>query len=277
MLRGAESDGDAEYVSDLAKRLGITATLDRRDVKGYQKEHRLSLEEAARQVRYQFFADVSDQVGASTIAVGHTSDDQAETILMRLLRGTGTLGLQGMQPSTDWDLIGSKTRLKIIRPLLEASRKEVAEYCQRHALSPREDSSNLSPSHLRNRIRHELMPLLRSYNPKVDEALIRTAETLTTELDFLQQQVSLLWDKAVSEEGETLILETEELKSLHPALQRYLLREVVRRILGNLEDIEWKHIEQMRKALDLPKGKRVDLPRGLALYVEKGKCRVTAV
>jgi len=275
MLRGAESEADVEYVSELARQLGVAATLERRDVKNYQVERRLSLEEAARQVRYQFLAEVAGKVGAKRVAVGHTADDQAETILMRLLRGTGTLGLQGMQPLTEWDSLGGDTGLEIIRPLLEISRKEVEAYCQQHALAPREDSSNLSPSYLRNRIRNELMPLLRSYNPKIDEALLRTADTLASELAFIEQQVSQLWDKVVSQEGKALVLEAKELKSLHPAVQRHLLRQVLRRLLGSLEDIEWKHIEKMRDALVLPKGKRVVLPRGLTFYVENGRYRVT--
>lgn len=276
MLRGAESEADAQYVSHLARRLGVAATLERRDVKRHQAEHRLSLEEAGRQVRYQFFARVAAKVGTQRIAVGHTSDDQAETVLMRLLRGAGNLGLQGMQPLTEWDSLGDSTGLKIVRPLLEVSRKEVEDYCRQHALTPREDSSNLSPSHLRNRVRNELMPLLRNYNPRIDEALVRTADTLAAELAFFQQQVSQAWERVVSEEAGDLVLEAQELKSLHPALQRHLLREVVRRLLDSLEDIEWKHIEKMRDALVLPKGKRVVLPRGLTFHVENGRYRVTA-
>jgi len=274
MLRGTESEADAQYVSELAHGLGLAITVERRDVKSYQEEHRLSLEEGARQVRYQFLADLAGRVGASKIAVGHTSDDQAETILMRLVRGAGNLGLQGMQPLTEWDSLGGNTGLKIVRPLLGVSRKDVDAYCQKHALAPRQDSSNLSPSHLRNRVRSELIPLLRSYNPKMDEALLRTADTLAAELAFFQQQVSQVWDSVVSQEGEALVLQAKELKSLHPALQRHLLREVLRRLLGNLDDVEWKHIESMRHALTLPRGKRVVLLRGLTLYVERNRCRV---
>jgi tRNA(Ile)-lysidine synthase len=274
MLRGAESEADAQYVSELARHLGLAVTLERRDVKSYHERHHLSLEEAARQVRYQFFADVAGKVGASKIAVGHTSDDQAETILMRLVRGAGNLGLQGMQPLTEWDTLGGNTGLKIIRPLLGVSRKDVEAYCRKHALAPRQDSSNLSRSYLRNRIRSELMPLLRSYNPKIDEALLRTADTLAAESAFFEQQVSQVWDKVVNQEGEALVLQAKELKSLHPALQRHLLREVLRRLLGSLDDVEWQHIEKMRYALALPRGKRVVLLRGLTLYVERGRYRV---
>ncbi|RLC92882.1 MAG: tRNA lysidine(34) synthetase TilS [Chloroflexi bacterium] len=275
MLRGAESEADAEYVSALARQLGVNVTSGERDVRGYRMEHRLSLEEAARDVRYQFFAEVARQVGARKVAVGHTMDDQVETILMRLLRGAGTLGLQGMQPRATWAARGGEGHFEIVRPLLEVTRQEVYAYCQEHGLSPREDSSNLSPSYLRNRIRHELLPLLRSYNPKIDEALVRTADTLATELSYLDSQVSQVWQRVVAEEDQALILDGSEIKTLHPALQRHLLRQVVSRLLGSLEDIEWKHIEKMRKALALPSGKRVVLPRGLTLYAEKGCCRAS--
>ncbi len=275
MLRGAESEADAEYVSALARQLGVNVTSGERDVRGYRMEHRLSLEEAARDVRYQFFAEVARQVGARKVAVGHTMDDQVETILMRLLRGAGTLGLQGMQPRATWAARGGEGHFEIVRPLLEVTRQEVYAYCQEHGLSPREDSSNLSPSYLRNRIRHELLPLLRSYNPKIDEALVRTADTLATELSYLDSQVSQVWERVVAEEDQALILDGSEIKTLHPALQRHLLRQVVSRLLGSLEDIEWKHIEKMRKALALPSGKRVVLPRGLTLYGEEGCCRAS--
>lgn len=274
LLRGIESEADAEYVSTLARHLGVDATLEQREVKIYRAEHRLSLEEAAREVRYQFFTEVARSVGADRIALGHTAGDQAETILMRLVRGAGIYGLQGMQPLTRWESLVN-TRLIVIRPLLEVGREEVEAYCQQHALAPRRDSSNLSSSYLRNRIRHELIPLLQSYNPRVSEALLRTAGSLAVDFSFFEQHVSQIWDKLVSEEGEALILNTKEITSLHPALQRYLLREVTRRLLGSLKDIEWKHIEKMRLALSLPVGKKVTLPRGLTFYIERGTCRIT--
>jgi len=275
-LRGAEADGDAEYVSGLARALGVTASLGLRDVRSYRTEHRLSLEEAARQVRYEFLAETAVSVGAKTVALGHTADDQAETVLMRLVRGAGALGLQGMQPLTEWGSIGGVTGLRVIRPLLEASRPEVEAYCQQHNLAPREDSSNLLPSFMRNRIRHELIPLLQSYNPKINQALLRTADSLGVELDFLEHQVSQVWDSVVVEEGKDFVLRAEAIKSLHPAVQRHLLRRVLRRLLGDLDDIEWKHVEQMRNALVLRRGKRVVLPRGLTLHVEDGAFRVAS-
>jgi tRNA(Ile)-lysidine synthase len=276
LLRGAESGGDARYVSRLSKRLGVPATIESRDVKGYQAAHRLSLEDAARQVRYRFFAEVVESVGAGRVAVGHTADDQAETILMHLVRGAGPTGLLGMRPLSVWTSPGL-AGLTVIRPLLGVSREETRAYCRQRRLVPREDSTNLSLSPFRNRIRQELMPLLQAYNPRIGEALIRTSGTLATELSFLEECVSEIWPKVAGEENGAVVLDRASVVSLHPAVQRNLLRRMTREVLGDLEDIEWKHIEQMREGLTLRKGKRVILPRRLVLSVEGRKIRVSAV
>ena len=275
MLRGAESDGDARYVSRLAKKLGVAATIENREVKAYQSAHRVSLEDAARQVRYRFFAEVAEEVGASRVAVGHTADDQAETILMHLVRGAGPTGLLGMRPLTIWTSPGL-AGLTVIRPLLAVSREETRAYCREHRLRPREDSSNLSMSPFRNRIRQELLPLLRGYNPRIGEALIRNSDTLAADLSFLEECVSEAWPKVASEENGAIVLDRKSVVSLHPAVQRHLLRRVTREVLGDLEDIEWKHIEKMRHGLTLRKGKRVILPRKLTLSVEGRRIRISA-
>jgi tRNA(Ile)-lysidine synthase len=276
MLRGAESDGDARYVSRLAKRLGVPVTIESRDVRAYQSGHRLSLEDAARQVRYRFFARLAGKAGASRVAVGHTSDDQAETILMHLVRGAGPTGLLGMRPLSLWTSPGL-AGLTVIRPLLAVSREETHSYCRQRRLSPRADSSNLSLSPFRNRVRQELLPLLRGYNPRIGDALIRTSDTLAAEKAFLEEYVSGMWAEVASEEDGTIVLNRDAVVALHPAVQRHLLRRVTREVLGDLEDIEWKHIEQMRDGLMLRKGKRVILPRKLTLTVEGRKIRLSAV
>ncbi|MFC1980306.1 tRNA lysidine(34) synthetase TilS, partial [Chloroflexota bacterium] len=150
-LRSAESDADAQYVSDLARRLDIPATIEGRDVKGYKARAHVSLEEAAREVRYTFLTQVAKSIGADRAAVGHTTDDHIETILMHLIRGSGTRGLRGLQPYTEWK--SEKESLRVIRPLLKVTREETSDYCHRHKLEPRMDTSNLSLSSLRNRIR----------------------------------------------------------------------------------------------------------------------------
>jgi tRNA(Ile)-lysidine synthase len=260
-LRGTESEADADYVSDLGRQWGIPVTTERRDVKGYQKQQRLSLEEAAREVRYNFLTEVAGTIGAKRVAVGHTRDDHIETILLHLIRGAGTRGLRGLQPYTKWK---SKTgSLIVIRPLLEISHQETEDYCHYHQLVPRLDASNLSLSPLRNRVRHQLLPLLQSYNPRIAEALLRTASIASDDIDFVDRETSRLEDRIAQQEGKTVILDRKRFDRLPSTLKRYLLRAAVEKLLGSAKDIEMRHIEEMIAALTKPAGKRLSLPGGL--------------
>jgi len=181
-LRGVEAEADADYVSGLARSMGIACTVEQQDAAAYKQEAKCSVEEAARELRYRFFASVAGRVGASRIAVGHTRDDNVETILMHIVRGTGIDGLCGLAPCCPLPdvrqcLPGEAVQgdLRVVRPLLEVSRREAVDYCEGHRLGPRIDSSNLSPEFLRNRLRLNLLPLLRQYNPAIDQALLRLA------------------------------------------------------------------------------------------------------
>lgn len=268
-LRGAESEADAQYVLDLARKLDIPATVEQRNVKAYQAQHRLSLEEAAREVRYTFLAQVAESIGTDRVAVGHTADDHIETILMHLIRGAGTRGLRGLQPSSLW--ASPSRKLTIIRPLLPISRKETNAYCHQHQLMPRIDTSNLSLSPLRNRIRQQLLPLLQSYNPRVTEALLRTAHIVTDDLALLDKEVARYWNKIAQEQESTLTLDKKRFLELHPALKRHLLRTCIEKLLGNLKDIETRHIEEVMAALNKPAGKIISLPEGLIFSIEYDK------
>ena len=273
-LRGAESEADAQYVSALARKLGIPATIERREVKGYQVKHHLSLEEAAREVRYSFLAEVARSIGTKLVAVGHTRDDHIETIMLHLIRGTGTRGLKGLQPVSEWK--SKKGSVIIIRPLLGVSRQQTEEYCRQHRLTPRLDASNISLSPLRNRIRHQLLPLLKGYNPGIAQALLRTGQIASDDIAFLDKQIDQLWDEVAQEKKKTIILAKKGLDQLPPALKRYLLRAAVERLLGSAKDIEMRHIEQMLLALDKPAGKRLSLPGGLTLAIEYDRYLLTS-
>jgi tRNA(Ile)-lysidine synthase len=265
-LRGAESEADAHYVANLADRLDIPATVEQRDVKAYQARQRISLEEAAREVRYTFLAQVAKSIGANRAAVGHTTDDHIETILMHLIRGTGIRGLQGLQSLHRWQSPGNN--LIIIRPLLPVGRLETVTYCQNHQLLPRIDTSNLSLSPLRNRIRHRLIPLLETYNPRVAEALVRTARIAGDDLAFFNQEIDRVWGKIVQKQGNTITLDKVGFLELPSTLKRYLLRRTIEDLLGNLKDIETRHIEEIMDALTKPAGKRLSLPGGLIFSIE---------
>jgi len=263
-LRGAESEADARYVISLAGTLGIPVTAGRRDVSAYREERGCSLEEAARELRYDFLATVAGDVGARRVVVGHTRDDQVETILLHILRGAGTAGLRGIKPCSP--LTGSKgeaTSLLTIRPLLELSREETMRYCQRHRLKPRRDSSNLSPAFLRNRLRLQLLPLLREYNPAIDRALLRLAEIADADVSFIEEQAQAVWEKVAREEGEVIHLDKKKVASLPLALQRQVIRLAIARILGDTRDIEANHIEAVRSLVTAPRGKSAPLPHPL--------------
>jgi tRNA(Ile)-lysidine synthase len=265
-LRTDASVADAQYVLDLCHELGIPVTIEQRNVRAYQKEYKLSLEEAAREVRYGFFAEVAESIGAERVVVGHTLDDHVETVLLNLLRGTGTRGLRGLQPVRRWKLSGR--RLTIVRPLLEMSRKETAAYCRRHRLQPRIDITNRSLKLTRNRVRLELLPLLKSYNPDIIEALLRTSRIASDDIAFLEQTADRHWRKIASKEGEVIVFNKPALLKLPPGLQRLVFRRAIEDILGTLKDIEARHIEEIMSLLTKSAGKRINLPYGLFFAAE---------
>jgi tRNA(Ile)-lysidine synthase len=287
-LRGVESEADAEYVSNLAGSLGIPVTIDRQDVAAYRAERNCSIEEAARELRYAFLARVAREVGAHRVAIGHTRDDYVETILMHILRGTGITGLCGLAPCSPMAYDsqgmplpasplslraealsagkGQRSNLLVIRPLLDITREETASYCQEHQLEPRIDSSNLSPSFFRNRLRLHLLPLLRQYNPSIDQALLRLADIAKEDDAFIEQQSSELWDEVARQENNTIYLDKRQIADLPIALQRQLLRAAVTKLAGDVRDIEATHIEAARSLLNKQPGKRVSLPHGLICH-----------
>ena len=268
-LRGTESAGDARYVAGLAQQLGIPATIEKGNVRAYQKEHSVSLEEAAREVRYNFLTGVAAAIGADRVAVGHTLDDHAETILLHLVRGTGTRGLRGLRPVTRRQ--SPEGELTIVRPLLEVRRDETAAYCADYRLQPRQDSTNISLQPLRNRVRLELLPLLKSYNPQVIEALLRTACIAGDDIAYLEKEASRLYQRLAVRQGNTIILAREALLKLSPSMQRYLIRLAIEKLVGNLKDIEARHIEELVQVLNKPAGKKISLPYGLVFTIDYGR------
>ena len=179
-IRGSDSRADAEYVEGLARAWDVSATMEYGDVPAYAEEHRVAIEEAARRVRYLFLGRVAREVGAQCVAVGHNADDQVETIIMHWMRGSGLGGLRGMLPvqvlgAEDW---WCGPVLRLVRPLLDVPRDAIEGYCHQHGLQPRFDRSNLDLTYHRNRIRHELIPFLESFNPRIRDVLRRSARVI---------------------------------------------------------------------------------------------------
>ncbi len=274
-LRGAESDADANYMKDMAKKLGINCTVEACDVKSYQSEHGCSLEEAAREARYSFFTEVAERIGASAVAVGHTANDQAETIIMHMIRGTGLSGLQGMRPLFQWGLPESRT-FTVIRPLLEVTRDETYLYCDTMNLEPRFDSSNLSLEYLRNRIRAEVMPKLVEYNPNVVEGFSRMARLIAEDVTYLDGEVKRVFGSVVENAPGGIALDNQAFAELPLPLGRNLLRTVLSELIGSLRDIEMVHIESIMEVMARPAGKELSLPYGFTLYGDYEKTFITS-
>jgi tRNA(Ile)-lysidine synthase len=265
-LRGAESDGDAAFVAGLAQQLKIPCTVAKQDVEGFRSKQKLTLEEAAREVRYTFLARTATATGADCVATAHNRNDQVETILLHLIRGTGTRGLQGLQPQQE--LRFGDTALTVIRPLLELPRIDIEAYCLANSLSFRQDSSNHSLDPLRNKVRLELLPVLQKYNSDFPAALLRLQRIAADEMSYLESETERTWEQVAAQKGPNIIFDKNAVLALAPALQRQLVRRAFHRLLGSLKDIETRHIEAVLQAFNKPAGRRIDLPGRLVCSVE---------
>ncbi len=264
-IRGPDSSADAEFVGETFRQLGIQGTLRKVDVPSFAERRRLSMEEAARELRLDFLAEVARRQRAWGVALGHTSDDQAETVLMRILRGAGTRGLRGMRPLAVRAAPGGEVIL--LRPLLDVTRRETEAYCREMGLRPRRDESNLSPKMTRNRVRMELLPLMERYNPAVREALLRLSRSAAEDADYLDAAAGPLWDELARRDGPAISLDREGMSSLHAAMAATLLRRAVLEVKGDLRDVTRRHVDAMMRLLVGPAGRSLDLPAGLSFSV----------
>ncbi|MBM4430098.1 MAG: tRNA lysidine(34) synthetase TilS, partial [Chloroflexi bacterium] len=270
-LRGAEAEADATFVADLARDWGLPAHVESQDVASLAASSKLAIEEAARQARYAFLGRVALQVGAHKIAVGHNADDQVETILMHWLRGAGLAGLRGMRPKSDLGemrLAGEELapgRLLLIRPLLEVPRTDIEAYCAKQSLRPRFDRSNLDTTYYRNRLRHELLPFLETFNPGIRGVILRSAETIAADYELLKEEAKRAWGKVVVRAGDQVIVfNLAGWRALPLSLQRSTLREAIHHLRRSLRNINWIHVDNAVQVLQTGStGMAVTLPSGL--------------
>jgi tRNA(Ile)-lysidine synthase len=281
LIRGTDADVDAQFVADIAARWHIPHTVTARDVPALAAEQKLAIEETARRARYVFLAQVAHQIGATRIAVGHNANDQSETVLMHWLRGAGLAGLRGMLPNTrlaDLRLLQDNLQLQdaeqpdlwLIRPLLEAKRSDIERYCADHGLSPRFDRSNLDTTLYRNKLRHELLPLLeREYKPNMGEILRRSARVIRDDYDLLCTIREHAWKEIVLQASDTeVVLDRPRWTALHPSLQRAILRQAAYHLNHSLRDVNYVHIEAARGVANHGTvGDQATLPGGTTLTV----------
>jgi tRNA(Ile)-lysidine synthase len=257
--RGDESDRDAEFVENLGNALQLKTLIEKVDVAAHQETSKSSFQEAARHLRLEFFQRAMGQVNANKIALGHTLDDQAETVLINLLRGSGLKGIGGMNP----------VRLPYIRPLFYCSRSEVVDFLNGKKIPCCNDSSNEKTDYLRNRIRLELIPFLQErYNPRIKENLFEASGIFRAENDYLKNLEDHEFERAVlvSETNETLNMDVNYVTELPLALKRRLVRKGIQSVKGDLRKITSFHIQEVLRLFDkAEKGKRIDLPGNLQI------------
>jgi tRNA(Ile)-lysidine synthetase-like protein len=287
MLRGAESADDARFVAETAQAWRLPATVAAIDVRAAAHAERTNLHQAGRRARYRFLADVARARGARAVAVAHTADDQAETLLMHLLRGAGPAGLRGMRAVVPWEewALDKQTRGQadkensccsvspgllispsLVRPLLQVTRAEIEAYLAAHSLQPRRDPTNLERNATRNRIRHDLLPDLIEYNPHIIAALSRTAALCAAEHDLVQRELQARWPALVRERDGALDFAGDTWRELHPALQREALRYAYTRLGGNAT-LQLDHVEEARALAGRGVGGQYRLPGGIPLTV----------
>lgn len=264
-LRGSDSDDDAAFVQAAADGFAIGCTITQRDISAVAGEQGKSIEEAARQERYHFLERVCIQVGANVVAVGHQADDNAETILHRIVRGTGLRGLAGIP----WQrAISPMSDARIVRPLLDVTRKRILEYLANQGIAYHEDRTNASNEPMRNRIRNVILPLLQAeVNPQVRDALLRLGEQARWLEEYLRETAHRTFETLIiSRTDQALTLNAASLARRNRIIQTELIRQAVESFEVGQQDFGFAHIKAVLDLVADPgSGKQVSLPAGMSV------------
>lgn len=266
MIRDEEAFRDEEFARDFCKKFGVPFYSFRIDVLSLAKDKGLSSEEAGRLVRYECFEKVLKEVGGNKIALAHNKNDQAETMIMKFLRGSGLRGISGIKP----------IRGNIIRPLLICSREEIEEYCNKNSLNPVIDSTNREAIYLRNKIRLELIPYIKeNINENIIDNLFKSSEILRDEDEYIEMEAIKAYESVKADEG----ISISKFKKLNIAIQRRIIRNMIKDVKGDLNAIENIHVDDCLKLIEKGEtGKRISLPKKLIaeisydnFYIKKEK------
>lgn len=257
MIRDEESMRDEKYSEKLAKELNIPFFSKQVPVEEYARDQKISTEEAGRFLRYDFFEEVAIKTGAKKIALAHNMNDQAETMLMHFIRGSGLSGISGIRPVRDG---------KYIRPLIDCSRSEIEEYCSINGLNPVIDSTNKEKTYTRNRVRLELIPYIQEYfNPNIIESLCKSSDIMKDEDEYINSRTFIELDRIKIGDG----IDINSFNLLHISLKRRMIRVLIEGIKGNLDGIESKHINDCVEFIEKKHtGKTINLPEGIECIIQ---------
>lgn len=279
-----ESPDDARFVAAVAEAWQLPVTVGREDVAAFADATKSGIEAAARELRHRFLIATAHAAEAAAIALGHNADDQAETVVMRLLRGAGPHGLGAMRPQRPAYrvTVDPQTPLtsipRIVRPLLETPRAEIDAYCALHQLIPRHDPSNDQPDYTRNRVRGYILPMLKTYNASIVTTLGRTARICAEEDQLLDELVDQLWPTLATTDQRGIHLERQPFAATHRALQRRIIQRAATTVIEPIE-LASKHIDLALAAMMSAPGtgpRRVQLPQGLWLHLRRTQLHLTS-
>ncbi len=277
ILRGKESLADEKQAQKLCKELKVPCKIARKNVKKLKKRGE-SIEEAARRIRYEALEEIARGFGANKIALGHNINDQIETILFRIIRGTGEDGLGGIPPVRSLN-----PDIKIIRPLIEIGRREIEEYLKSKNIKPRVDSSNFDMKFSRNRIRHELIPYLEKYNPQIKDSLLRISQISRENSEYIGQDTRKILKCISAHLPDAIKIDLNKLLVYPKFLRNHILREAIKKFTGEPHNLNYSNLEEIEKIIDSRKANLVlYLPYGVkiikeygSLFIRKGKTTIS--
>jgi tRNA(Ile)-lysidine synthase len=265
-----EAEDDAKVVREFALSCNIPYVSGLEEVPEFSERHGLSIEEAGRILRYQFLFSTAEKYQSKGVAVAHNANDQVETLLMHLLRGAGLDGLKGMPVRSLPNLWSDK--ISLIRPLLRVWRKDIEAYQKEHKIQAIFDCTNDDKSYFRNRIRHELVPVLETYNPGVKTRLNRTAEIIGTDFEYLEQETQKAWESITASFGEEYVsLPRDPFLTLHLSLQRRIVRKSISILRPGARDIDYAMVERVLDFIETPSSSNhADIGLKLQVTLENG-------
>ena len=263
-----EADEETEFVKNFCKSKNIPCYVKKENVVELAKAQKIGTEEAGRKLRYEFFDDVLEKENAQKIATAHSANDNAETILMNIIRGSGTSGLKGIE---------AKRSNKFIRPLIECTRKEIEEYCKKEKLNPRYDKTNDENTYTRNKIRNILIPMLeKDFNPNIIIALNRMSKIAKDENDYLQKQVAEAYKQILIKENlnvsnENIKLDLKKFNTQELVIKNRLVLYTINRLIGSSQNIEKIHVQDIIKLCQNNIGNKYLTPnKSIKVYIKKG-------
>ena len=259
-----EAEDDEKYVQQYCQKNNLECFIKRIDVQQVAYTEKIGTEEAGRNIRYEFFEEILQEVGANKIAIAHNKNDKIETIIMNLLRGSGLSGIKGIEPIRD---------KKFIRPLIECERQEIEQYCEQQNLNPRIDKTNFENDYTRNKIRNIVIPYIKEeFNPNIIETLDRLSQVATVEGNYMDLQTQKIYQKLLIEKTEEqIILKLKEFNDQEKVIKSRIILLVVKELMGSAQRIEKIHIEDIIKLCSNNVGNKFLTPNKNIKFLVKDK------